>query len=210
MCAVINKMPPRNQYGPYRGYFDFYTWKGKACVRQWPRRMTNTPRALATFQNMLNAQDQWKKQNARFKQAYYRLAMHAGLTGRDLFCHYAMQLKDKANFIFVDSVDFLPHHTKITFAVIKPQPSALRYRYHSNDNVSDVVSWEGIGEPYCRAHYTDFFRAVFRGFTEIQVPWHPHIVNVFLPPGSGFLWFYLTDPYNVVEYASGLYMEKVT
>lgn len=208
--AVIDKMPPRYLYGRYRGLFDWYTYKGLVCVRQWPMRMSRTPAAIATWDNMIRSCKRYKDSTPDFKYAYNRLGSLSKLAPRDIYEHYDMRRQANAIYTEVQSVEKKVPGIEIKVDSISGAKPFLRYSFLPENQISRFVSWEGIGEVICRAHATDWFRPVFYGCLDMQFNWSANNGKVTIPHGDGFLFFVLDDPGFHYGYCSGVYVFDVS
>jgi len=85
--AKIGKMPGLAVINGFKGVVDFYTWKGIAVARAWPRS-PGSNRAIAVqaqWPAFSWAAKNWTNLPSYIQDAYNRMAQGTNLTGRDIF-----------------------------------------------------------------------------------------------------------------------------
>ena len=85
--AKIGVMPGQAIISGFKGVVDFYTWKGIAVARKWPRS-PGSNRAIAVqaqWPAFTWAAKNWVNLPLEIQEAYNRMAAGTNLTGRDTF-----------------------------------------------------------------------------------------------------------------------------
>lgn len=84
--ARLTAMPELGIIAGYKGKIDFYYWRGVPVARTWPKSpgKSRSPRVSAQWPAFTAAAREWNNLSPAVQLAYKEMALHGGLSGRDL------------------------------------------------------------------------------------------------------------------------------
>jgi len=168
--------------------------------------MTPTDAAKATWENMRRSSKRYAESKESFKNAYHKLALNARLTSRDIYEHYDMKRNLLSSYSELKNFKKVGPFLQIRFTRFAGSRPVLRGGWYPTDNPSEIVSWRGPQEVYCRALATTWFTLTMRGVREYQFNWGGNNALLTIPLEKGFFMFVLDDPTWTYGYCSGLYV----
>lgn len=203
--ALIKKLPARSVIDSFAGIYDFYTDKGQACIRKWPRRPTITPAMKRAQDNMRDMLAKWKAQPPEQILQWKRFAGAGPWTGRDCFAAMYMRgTQPRPLYTYRGTMPMGPRF-RVLFLRIQGDVPMLRVMPSESDRMTSVVEWRGVEFPVCQRRRIDSIEPTYRNcfFVNPNVggPW----VWYFVERKAKFSYFQMMDPDGFREYCTPVY-----